>query len=431
MENDKLSLLNDEFDLALAILIIKRNISWIFLFTILGASLSFFINRYTLPLFESNSIIKIGDKNEVNRVMKFENIYETNIDGELSRLKSKKMLGAAISRLPIYINYYSKGKFISTENYSSNPFSIKIQIKDNKVFGRKYTVQFHKNIAILSVEDGDSISKRYIPVNSWSSLDGMEFLIKISNSELSLLKDNGKPFVFEILNQNQVIKDLSTRLNIGIADPKAKTISIKLQDKHPKKCADIVNALSNEFLQSNIVKKKESANQMIAFTDKQIYQINQKLNYYQRLLKPYQKVDEDGVDIDYRSLTRDLKSKDQIEEIELEKSLEGLSKFELALLSDASNEELYSLILLNANNRYLNSVGNRLQNHLSERRNLKYTVTEESYKIKEIDYKIQLEKDDLQEIIKNLILDIKDNILIVKSRLDSYVLSKKNSCRKL
>ena len=429
MEKNKLSLLNDDFDLGLAILVIRRNIHWLLLFTFLGAGLSFFVNRYTLPLFESNSTIKIGDKNEVNRVMKFENIYETNIDGELSRLKSKKMLSSAIAKLPIYINYYSKGKFVNTENYSSNPFSIKIQAKKEDIYGRIYTIQFHQSIAIISTEDHDSIAEFYIPVNKWSSVDGMEFNINISNSQLHKAEKNATAFAFQILNKSQIIKDLSSRLDIRVANPKAKTILIKLQDKHPQKAADIINALANEFLLSNIIKKKESANQMISFTDTQIYQINQKLNYYQRLLKPYQKFDEDGLDIDFNTITKELKSKDKIEELELRKSLEGLRKFELALASDASNEELYSLILLNVNNRYLNSVGNRLQNHLSERRNLKYTVTEESYKIKEIDYKIQLEKDDLQEIIKNLVVDIQDNILIVKSRLDSYIISKKATAK--
>ena len=68
MNKDKLSLLNDEFDLGLAILIIRKNLHWIFLLTLIGVSVSFFVNRYTLPLYESNSIVKIGEKNEVNKL---------------------------------------------------------------------------------------------------------------------------------------------------------------------------------------------------------------------------------------------------------------------------------------------------------------------------------------------------------------------------
>ena len=67
MDKNKLSLLNDEFDLGLAILIIRKNLHWIILLTLIGAGVSFFVNRYTLPLFESASIIKIGEKNEVNK----------------------------------------------------------------------------------------------------------------------------------------------------------------------------------------------------------------------------------------------------------------------------------------------------------------------------------------------------------------------------
>ena len=106
MEKEKLSLLNDEFDLSLALLIIRKNLLLIFLFLVFGFAAAFFINRYSTRKYTSNSIVKIGDKNEVNRVMNFQNIYETNLNGELSRLNSKKMLSDALNPLELKINYY-------------------------------------------------------------------------------------------------------------------------------------------------------------------------------------------------------------------------------------------------------------------------------------------------------------------------------------
>ena len=116
MEKEKLSLLNDEFDLSLALLIIRKNLLLIFLFLVLGFTAAFFINRYSTPKYTSNSIVKIGDKNEVNRVMNFQNIYETNLNGELSRLNSKKMLSDALTPLELKINYYSTKFFLKKKN---------------------------------------------------------------------------------------------------------------------------------------------------------------------------------------------------------------------------------------------------------------------------------------------------------------------------
>ena len=149
MEKEKLSLLNDEFDLSLALLIIRKNLLLIFLFLVLGFTAAFFINRYSTPKYTSNSIVKIGDKNEVNRVMNFQNIYETNLNGELSRLNSKKMLSDALTPLQLKINYYSNGQFLNSENYTSSPFKIKFQIKDKSILTNAFSLRFTNGLVSI------------------------------------------------------------------------------------------------------------------------------------------------------------------------------------------------------------------------------------------------------------------------------------------
>ena len=156
MEKEKLSILNDEFDLSLAILIIRKNLLFIVLSIFLGFCIAFFINRYTTPQYYSSSIVKISEKNDVNQMMNFENIYETNLVAELSRLKTNKMLSEALNTLNVDVNYYTKGKFLNTENYQSNPFSISYQIKKRKAVNYPIMVNFQDGVAKISKSELDS-----------------------------------------------------------------------------------------------------------------------------------------------------------------------------------------------------------------------------------------------------------------------------------
>ena len=180
MEKEKLSILNDEFDLGLAILIIRKNLFFILLSIFVGFCVAFFINRYTNPQYSASSIVKISEKNDVNQMMNFENIYETNLVAELSRLKSKKMLSEAIRSLNLEVDYFTKGKFLNTENYHSNPFSISYQLKKRKAVDTPVMVNFKDGAAIIAKMDIDSGSI-LIPVNKWVSIDGLEIKINISN----------------------------------------------------------------------------------------------------------------------------------------------------------------------------------------------------------------------------------------------------------
>lgn len=428
MSKEKISILNDEFDLGIALLIIRKNLWYILGLVALGFCVAFFVNRYTSPQYSASGTVKISEKNEVNQMMNFENIYETNLIGELSRLNSKKMLSEALARLNLNVDYFSKGKFLNTENYQSNPFSITYQLKNKSLSNKEIKIKFEDNLAVVSFTK-KQLNKKVLPLNKWCSINGIEIKINMSNQKLNELNNSEKLFLFKIADESQNTSYYSKGLQVGIKNQRAKTIMITYTGNHPKKCADIVNSLSSSFLVSNISKKKESANQMIKFTDDQILKINKKLEYYQRLLKPYKDLQKspNNVDIDYGKLTLNLKSKDQIEKSETQATLLDFRKFYNAIIQRANHDELYSILLLNSNNRYISSVGTKLKSLLSERRSLIFRLTEESYEVKEIDYQIRLEIDDLKDVTKNLIIDLEDNLKSIDNRLESYKIAKKSN----
>lgn len=427
MEKEKLSILNDEFDLGLAILIIRKNSFFILLAIFIGFCFAFFINRYTTPQYSASSVVKISEKNEVNQMMNFENIYETNLVAELSRLKSKKTLSEALKKLNLDVDYYTKGKFLNTENYQSNPFSISYQLKEKIALNSPFLISFKEGIAIISKLDEES-ELFLIPVNKWNSIKTLELKINISNRKLNELNNSGKQFIVNIVEKNQLVNKYSEGLSVNIENSRANTIKISYKGNHPKKCADIVNSISSLFLISNITKKKESANQMIKFTNDQILKINQKLEYYQKLLQPYKDLKKENQDreTNYSNLTYDLTAKDKIEKAKLEKDLNDFEKFYDLINNNLKNEELYSVLLLNSKNQYISTITSKLRKLLSDKRSLGFRVAEESYQVKELDFQINLENEDLKEVTKNIIFDLEENLELIERRLRSYIVAKRS-----
>ena len=159
-------------------------------------------------------------------MMNFENIYETNLVAELSRLKTNKMLSEALNTLNVDVNYYTKGKFLNTENYQSNPFSLSYQIKKRKAVNYPIMVNFQDGAAKISKLELDSGSM-IIPVNRWVSINGLELKIRISNQKLNELNNSGKQFLVKIVDKNQLINKYSKGLSVNIENARANTIKIK------------------------------------------------------------------------------------------------------------------------------------------------------------------------------------------------------------
>ena len=128
--------------------------------------------------------MKISE-NDVNQMMNLKH-YETNLVGEMSRLKSKKMLSEALADLKLDVNYYSKGKFLNTENYRSSKYNISYQIKDKSVLNKLIQIEFVKGCALLSFND-DPNSNTIVPVNTWTGFKGLALKINISNVNLNKL----------------------------------------------------------------------------------------------------------------------------------------------------------------------------------------------------------------------------------------------------
>ena len=129
MAKKKITPLNEEFDFKLFVTIAKKNLLWFAFLILLSIVTSLVILRYSAPIFECASIIKIADEDNAQNVLglnaKNGFLSENNkIAGDIELIKSKIIISKAVRTLPLQVSYYSKGSILINELYKQTPFSV-------------------------------------------------------------------------------------------------------------------------------------------------------------------------------------------------------------------------------------------------------------------------------------------------------------------
>ncbi|MFZ9848222.1 MAG: GumC family protein, partial [Flavobacteriales bacterium] len=399
----KISLLNDDFDLSLVLKIVKRSLPWAIFLLISSYVAAALNNRYTVPIYQSNTIVKIGENNNVNKIMQFENIYEMPIAGEIELIKSKTLFKRALKNLPLKISYYSEGSFLNTEQYRSSYYEVLSQVKNQQVHGIDFHIKFLPDEKVLVNYVLAEIPYEYIfPINSWASLPGVELKISCSQFGYGKLVENPQSLYFTINSEDKILANAMANFNATVINEEAKTLDITFVTNHPLKCADLANSVALEFLKYNVEKKGESANQIINFTNSQIALINEKLNEYSKILEPY------GIDDEtkpaqsnpfmYQSMqdSRNSEIDEKIQLLRFEK--EALKDYRKKIVQEKRNQ-IYAPMLSSPYTAPLIQSIQQLQLNLSKRLELQYQFKENSGPIKELDYQIELQK---KEIYANI-----------------------------
>ncbi len=120
------------FDIATLLVVSKKSVIWVAI--LMGSSLlgGFLYNRYTKPIFESSSILKLDLKSNAGvlgfKNFKDDNVQEatkfTTISGEIEFLKSRLVAEKVIERMDIEVSYFAYGKILVEERYKSSPFKV-------------------------------------------------------------------------------------------------------------------------------------------------------------------------------------------------------------------------------------------------------------------------------------------------------------------
>ncbi|MEP7263371.1 MAG: polysaccharide biosynthesis tyrosine autokinase [Bacteroidota bacterium] len=428
MPRKQVSPINEDFDFKLFVTIARKNIWWFVLFMAISFTVAFLILRYTAPLYEASSIIKLGiedkAKNVLDQVGKDDGGYDAGrIAGDIELIRSRIIVERALNTLPVRISYYSQGTVLENELYKQSPFEVEIVVKDSAIYGDRVMIDFeNQNTVKLTypLGKGDNVVQNF-PVNKWIVTPMANFKITITNykeitkHQQELQKD---AYFFIIQTNRMIYNQLANDLFVAPLNLEAKTIQIKVRGKNSHKIADIANAVAREFIKYDVEKNSEVTRKILEFIDLTIKSIDTDLSKSETSLESFKR--------NNKIISPDIAVADVSVRIkEISKELDAVN-FELDLYKRIRNDlneenDLTKFILSvtgSSDENGLLSMLDKLKSMLDERDIVLTQTTTNSEMYRIITSKINSQKDIILKTLSNEEANLiaKQKVLIAQSK---------------
>ncbi|MDB5273694.1 MAG: polysaccharide biosynthesis tyrosine autokinase [Chitinophagaceae bacterium] len=264
---------SQEFDVTRMIVVFRKNLIWIVLILICSILGAYFFIRYTKPLFESKSQLKLDSNNEARSagLSKIDPSLEdysaaSKVAGEVEFIKSPLVLNGINSRAALGIGYFALGDILFEERFQNNPIVLDYTVIDPALFNQRI------NITIESPTE-----YKYSYVWKEETIEGSATFGNMITTEGLVFKINKTPFLaneaktntkdfFCIVYSPQFIENyLSQNLTVEIDNIEARIISIGFKDYNKNKAAYIVNLIDSVYLEKTVELKTSKHEKTLNF----------------------------------------------------------------------------------------------------------------------------------------------------------------------
>jgi tyrosine-protein kinase Etk/Wzc len=284
VNEDNHDLLNN-IDFTKIINVAKKSIVWIILIILITNTLAYLYIRYTKPVYESQSELKLDVKSEASilGISNFNDANYNNISGEIELIRSKLFFNKIINVLDLDITYNTRyGKILNEERYRTSPFKVSYILKNDAFYDKPIDIEILNDKQFVLSYDKESFSQT-CKFNEKIETPHFVFTIELTNSYDPETSNN--KYYFTINSNRSLINYLSSNINVEPINFNANTIRISFTDHNKFKARDLVNAIDTLYLNYTQEEKNKANKQKIGFLDEQLAQTELKLekleNYFE------------------------------------------------------------------------------------------------------------------------------------------------------
>ncbi len=275
--------------------ILNKSLGWIILFIVFSGAAGHLYLRWTRPVYESVSVLKLDEKKQIEEVLgrggsggslTADEMSKSRLSGEIELIRSNIIYSKIIENLPLDINYFQFGKFLYSELYKTSPFKVEYQIKNPLIYdvsidlellnGKEYILKYK-----LGNED---IADRF-KFGRYYENDFLKFKIDLTKFYQAEL--DGSKYFFTINSRGAINRYLEAGLSANILKASANTIQITFKDFSPEKARDVVKTVDSVYLEQTIQKKNQATDQKLAFLSHLIDTTEKKLELSEREVEAF------------------------------------------------------------------------------------------------------------------------------------------------
>ena len=267
-------------DLDKVISVLKKSIPWIIIIISFTCSSAYLYVRYTKPLYQSQSVIKLDLQSEASIIgisNPLENQNISGLSGEIELLKSNLFFDRVVNTINYGVSYYFYGQILVEERYRTSPFIVSHKVKNPSYFDRKIDLEIVDESS-FTLDFGDEI------------IGTFQFGEEIVTNDLNLLiektpsfsNSNGEgKYYFTINSTPALIRYFQNNVKVEPLNFNAKTIRISISDHNKYKAQAFVQAIDTLYLAYTKEAKNKAIEQKISFLNTQLEQTNQRLEEFE------------------------------------------------------------------------------------------------------------------------------------------------------
>jgi tyrosine-protein kinase Etk/Wzc len=260
---------------------------WLLLGLLLGGSIAYLYNRYTIPKFLTESSMMILSNNESktitgalpsggNSILSFE---DNNLDNQIVNLRSKRLVRKVVDDLDLNISYFIEGNVITSEAYHNSPIYIKMVTEDSVVntTNLQFTVVTNQINTFRLFNETLNYDKEH-KFGELIKLGELKFYVNPRNRLDNSDSTSSKTVQVDIRPLEDVTSEYIAKLAIGPKGKATDILSLSLIQEEGKKSEDFLNNLMFQFNVDGVKDKSQVARSTTNFIQERLERITVELD---------------------------------------------------------------------------------------------------------------------------------------------------------
>ena len=279
----------EDIDLGKLWIIFKRNVFWLVLFPLASLIVAYTFLRYTKPLYQSASSLRLDTKNE-SSILGFQTLAtedNNDLSGEIELIKSKLIYDEVIQMMKLDVSYFAEGKILDEERYLTSPFRVDYQLKNADYYDTRYQVRIlnSKQYELGYGKDG----KENRTIHAFGSpVENEHFKLTIYLNGKSFNEEwENSDYYFIINNLITLNEYMAKNLKVTVLNPNARMIEISFTDHNPVKARNMVNAIDSVYLTTTLSNKNKANKQKINYLEAQLRLTEDSLESYEQRMQDF------------------------------------------------------------------------------------------------------------------------------------------------
>ncbi|MBC7485764.1 MAG: polysaccharide biosynthesis tyrosine autokinase [Cytophagaceae bacterium] len=261
---------SQEFDLTRLIVVFRKNLVWISLILFCSLLGAYFFIRYTKPVFESSSQLKL-DLNSEARAVGFSKMEATMDDyspssklvGEVEFIKSSLVLNELNSIEELKISYFALGDILFEERFQNNPIKLEYTVIDPGLLNQRINITVESPVEYkYSYQLNEETIEGNANFGSLITTTGLVFKI---NKTVFFSATESKNFFCIVYSQQFTQNYLRENLRVSIENVEASIISVGFKEYNKSKAAFIVNLIDSVYLEKTVELKTSKHEKTLNF----------------------------------------------------------------------------------------------------------------------------------------------------------------------